>query len=63
MLQANTQTDPLLQSDIIALDALFKRIAERGHKIRTQNKTTERDNANEKTLSAELVRAKQSQEI
>jgi hypothetical protein len=36
MLQNNTQTAPALQVDLIAIDALFKRIAERGRKIRAQ---------------------------
>lgn len=34
MLQDNTQTSS--QVDLMAIDALFKRIAERGHKVRAQ---------------------------
>ncbi len=37
MLQDNIQTAPALQQvDLMAIDALFRRIAERGRKIRTQ---------------------------
>ena len=32
----HTQTAPALGVDFIAIDALFKRIAERGRKVRTQ---------------------------
>ena len=39
MLKTDSQTASSLQADITAIDALFKRIAERGRKIRTQNKT------------------------
>lgn len=52
MYQANTQTAPILQADSMALDALFKRIAERGRKLRTQNKTADSDNLGRETLSA-----------
>jgi len=36
MSQDNILTTPALQVDLIALDALFKRIAERGRKVRAQ---------------------------
>ncbi len=36
MLQDNNHTASALQVDFIAIDAIFKRIAERGRKIRTQ---------------------------
>ena len=38
MLPTRTQTDHVFQSDIMAIDALFKRIAERGRRIRNRNK-------------------------
>lgn len=50
MLQTNPQTDSA-QVDLMALDALFKRIAERGRKIRSQNKTVDSDNLGGTTLS------------
>lgn len=37
----NTQTTPTLRVDFIAIDALFKRIAERGRKVRTQAQSQE----------------------
>jgi len=36
MLQDNSQTAPALQVDLMAIDALFRRIAERGRKVRAQ---------------------------
>lgn len=41
MLQDNTKTAPASQVDFIAIDALFKRIAERGRKVRTQAQSQE----------------------
>lgn len=38
MSQDNPQTAPVSPIDLLAVDALFKRIAERGHKIRMQAK-------------------------
>ena len=36
MLPDKAQTAPALQVDLIAIDALFKRIAKHGRKVRTQ---------------------------
>lgn len=36
MLQDNTQTVPASQVDLRTIDALFRRIAERGRKVRAQ---------------------------
>jgi hypothetical protein len=36
MLQDNPQTTPASQVDLLAVDALFRRLAERGRKIRAQ---------------------------
>lgn len=36
MLQANLQIVSVSQVDLMEVDAIFKRIAERGHKVRTQ---------------------------
>lgn len=52
MLQASPQTSPTLQADLMALDALFRHIAERGRKIRSQNQTADSDNLGRETLSA-----------
>ena len=57
MLQTDSQTAPVLQGDIMAVDALFKRIAERGRKIRTQNKSADSESHSRETLSAGQVRA------
>ena len=51
MLQNNAQSDPVLQADILALDALFKRIAERGRKIRVQNSSTDSEGSAKDVLS------------
>lgn len=53
MLQPNTQTESILQGDMIAIDLLFKRIAERGRKIRTQNKAVNVQPLSGDTLTAE----------
>jgi hypothetical protein len=53
MLPTDPQATSSLQGDILALDSLFKRIAERGRKLRTQNKTADSDNLGKETLSAE----------
>jgi hypothetical protein len=53
MLPANMQSNPITEGDIMALDALFKRIAERGRKIRTQNRTASSDNLGRENQSAE----------
>ena len=57
MLRVNPQTAPASQGDTLALDTLFKRLAERGKKIRTArlapaNKTADSDNLGRETLSA-----------
>ena len=44
MLQDNTQTAPASQVDIMAIDALFRRIAERGRKVRAQEQSQAVDN-------------------
>lgn len=49
MLQDNTQTAPV-QVDLIAIDTLFKRIAERGRKIRIQKRISEGENLNNENL-------------
>ncbi len=40
MSQDNTQTTPASQVDFMVIDTLFRRIAERGRKVRTQGQNT-----------------------
>ena len=53
MLQADSQTKSVLQSEILAIDALFKRIAERGREIRNQKKTADSNDLVRESTSAE----------
>ena len=52
MLQADLQTVSVSAADITDIDALFKRIAERGRKIRNQSKSTDSENLVGDTTSA-----------
>jgi hypothetical protein len=52
MSHLNTRPEPVLLSDIVALDALFKRIAERGRRIRTSNRATDKNEPYDPCLSA-----------
>lgn len=56
MSPTNLQTNPVTEGDILALDVLFKRIAERGRKIRTKNKTVDSNNLGRETLPVGQVR-------
>jgi hypothetical protein len=60
MLQDNTQTAPALQVDLMAIDALFRRIAERGRKVRTQAQAQAVDNETKTPDPKEVTDEKQS---
>ena len=60
MLLTSPQTAPILQSDVMALDALFKRIAERGRKIRTQTQPIEPKPTAGNDLQKDVTHEKQS---
>lgn len=53
MVNTDCQTTQVSASDVLAIDTLFKRIAERGHKIRTQNKSADGENPSPETLTHE----------
>jgi hypothetical protein len=62
MLKANYHTAPVSPNDIMAIDALFKRIAERGRKIRNQIKSIQTTNhGRESALVVQAQYKEQSQ--